>query len=123
MRVPNVPTDVIACPACGETVQQVASATLSLALWQHWNWTCKFRQALASQPEGWQPIASACRICQRHTHAKWHDLAINEVNPVALIQFVESVLPPDSASKIVGYVARVTGIDLEAMRAVLAGER
>jgi hypothetical protein len=31
----------ITCPACGETVQQVSSATLSLALWQHWNWTCQ----------------------------------------------------------------------------------
>jgi hypothetical protein len=30
----------IDCPLCGETVQQVASATLSLALWQHCNWTC-----------------------------------------------------------------------------------
>ena len=30
----------IDCPLCGATVQQVASATLSLALWQHVNWTC-----------------------------------------------------------------------------------
>lgn len=37
------PPTAIDCPACGETVKQVASATLSLALWQHWNWICKFR--------------------------------------------------------------------------------
>jgi hypothetical protein len=33
----------IDCPACGETVKQVSSATLSLALWQHWNWVCAKR--------------------------------------------------------------------------------
>lgn len=33
----------IDCPLCGETVQQVASATLSLALWQHVNWKCSRR--------------------------------------------------------------------------------
>jgi hypothetical protein len=36
----------IECPACGETVKQVASATLSLALWQHYTWTCR-----ATHPE------------------------------------------------------------------------
>lgn len=30
----------IDCPLCGERVAQVASATLSLALWQHVNWVC-----------------------------------------------------------------------------------
>ena len=29
------------CPLCGEQVQQVASATLSLALWQHVQWACR----------------------------------------------------------------------------------
>ncbi len=29
------------CPLCGVTVRQVASATLSLALWQHVNWACE----------------------------------------------------------------------------------
>jgi hypothetical protein len=33
----------IHCPACGLPVAQVASATLSLALWQHWNWACSKR--------------------------------------------------------------------------------
>ena len=59
---PGAPTDILAagppaldaaeqrgqqseidCPVCGETVKQVASATLSLALWQHWNWACPKR--------------------------------------------------------------------------------
>jgi hypothetical protein len=35
----------IDCPLCGVSVEQVASATLSLALWQHVNWVCaKARQ-------------------------------------------------------------------------------
>ena len=34
------PTE-IECPLCGATVKLVASATLSLALWQHVNWVCK----------------------------------------------------------------------------------
>jgi len=29
------------CPFCGVRVQQVASATMSLALWQHVNWVCR----------------------------------------------------------------------------------
>lgn len=33
----------IVCPACGGQVKQVVSATLSLALWQHWNWVCQSR--------------------------------------------------------------------------------
>lgn len=42
----------IECPACGASVPQVASATLSLALWQHWNWACPRRAAEAAPPEG-----------------------------------------------------------------------
>ncbi len=34
----------IDCPLCGVTVKQVASATLSLALWQHVNWVCQSAQ-------------------------------------------------------------------------------
>jgi len=33
-------TPYIDCPLCGVPVQQIASATLSLALWQHVNWCC-----------------------------------------------------------------------------------
>lgn len=43
----------IECPACGEAVKQIASATLSLALWQHWNWVCRDRaQTRHSTPIG-----------------------------------------------------------------------
>lgn len=41
----------IDCPLCGETVKQVASATLSLALWQHCNWTCPKREQSQPRPE------------------------------------------------------------------------
>ena len=34
------PEPEINCPVCGTIVKQVASDTLSLALWQHWNWKC-----------------------------------------------------------------------------------
>lgn len=45
----------IDCPACGASVRQVASATLSLALWQHWEWVCtahekQNREALPPSP-------------------------------------------------------------------------
>lgn len=35
------------CPLCGEAVKQVASATLSLALWQHVNWACRKSPSLS----------------------------------------------------------------------------
>lgn len=41
--VGRVAEPAIACPACGVSVRQVSSATLDLALWQHWNWTCSAR--------------------------------------------------------------------------------
>lgn len=43
---PSPTPDAITCPLCGELVKQVASATLSLALWQHCNWTCVRRNPL-----------------------------------------------------------------------------
>jgi DNA repair exonuclease SbcCD ATPase subunit len=41
-------TPQIDCPLCGVTVKQVASATLSLALWQHVNWVCEKAKEVAS---------------------------------------------------------------------------
>ncbi len=35
----------IGCPLCGKQVNQVASATLSIALWQHTNWACEVVKA------------------------------------------------------------------------------
>lgn len=50
----------IACPVCGEVVKQVASATLDLALWQHYNWVCPKRASLSpSSPQAWEPIETA----------------------------------------------------------------
>lgn len=37
----------ITCPACDVAVHQVASASLDLALWQHWNWVCHARKRVA----------------------------------------------------------------------------
>jgi ssDNA-binding Zn-finger/Zn-ribbon topoisomerase 1 len=34
---PEPPT--IVCPDCGQRIEQVSSATLGRALWQHQNWT------------------------------------------------------------------------------------
>lgn len=55
----------INCPACGETVKTEASATQTLALWQHWNWTCPKRaHAGDAEAQGWQhPVAAEYFIC------------------------------------------------------------
>jgi hypothetical protein len=42
-------TDHITCPLCGVEVKQVASATLSLALWQHVWWVCEEKKALTKR--------------------------------------------------------------------------
>jgi hypothetical protein len=42
------PPESIDCPLCGQLVRQVSSATLSLALWQHFNWC----HTPAAPPEG-----------------------------------------------------------------------
>jgi hypothetical protein len=57
----------IDCPFCGEGVKQVASATLSIALWQHTNWACRVvkefglrtqhRKKVNPQPEAVAPSA------------------------------------------------------------------
>ncbi len=39
----------IDCPLCGVNVKQVASATLSLALWQHVGWVCPKSREAASR--------------------------------------------------------------------------
>jgi len=41
--------NTIACPACATGVKRVASASLDLALWQHWNWNCQTRHALEAE--------------------------------------------------------------------------
>jgi hypothetical protein len=51
-----LPAPTIACPACGIQVKQIASATLDIALWQHWNWTCPKRGAPADLPPTEAPV-------------------------------------------------------------------
>ncbi len=46
-RPPDDTPPWIACPDCGQIVNQVASATLALALWQHQNWVCKGHNPVA----------------------------------------------------------------------------
>lgn len=54
----------INCPLCGETVVQVASATLSLALSQHIRWVCKGREASEARIKEvearWTPSLTWC---------------------------------------------------------------
>ncbi len=71
MTDPEAPRDParaseIDCPACGVTVKQVASATLSLAIWQHWNWVCPKRESTPRADEAgliadWRERATKAR--------------------------------------------------------------
>jgi len=66
-------------------------------------------------------------MCDRHSHAKWHDLAQCDLNPVALLEWIEA-LPYGAGemalkARIMGYILGVTGIDSAAMKAALAAER
>lgn len=65
-------------------------------------------------------------MCDQQSHAKWHDLAEGELDPVALIEWIEA-LPSlgtlATKARIVGYVLGCTGIDYEHMQRVLSAER
>lgn len=52
----------IECPWCGEIVTQVASATLSIALWQHVNWKCNGRPLAHATPSP-ATTRTACINC------------------------------------------------------------
>jgi hypothetical protein len=73
---------------------------------------------------GW---VKRCEVCERLTHAKWHEVAKNDINPVALIQFVERYRNATKVggviTDIVAYVCGVTGIDEPRMRAMLESEQ
>ena len=74
---------------------------------------------------GW---VKRCRMCEKHSHARWHNLAQEHLNPVALLEWidaVEAVHPHAVAVKarIAGYVAGMTGIDRDAMKRALEAER
>lgn len=65
-----------------------------------------------------------CEVCYRQCHAAWHQVARAELNPIALIQFVERLDAGHVLSKaIVGWVLAVTGIDEAKMRAALELEQ
>lgn len=75
---------------------------------------------------GWK---KRCEVCERRSHAKWHEFARGEINPIALIQFIEAIpsnrdgVTADAAcAAIVGYVLAVTSLDDKKMRAELARE-
>ncbi len=81
---------VIDCPLCGTTVKQVASATLSLALWQHVNWVCQSaQQERASVPTRPKVISDLLAVDHtgtvanyiRHLEKRAHRLAsaLNQV--------------------------------------------
>lgn len=59
--------NAIDCPLCGESVKLVASATLSLALWQHVNWTCQ------SSPKALQAQLTAVRAIRDEIAAEAED--------------------------------------------------
>jgi hypothetical protein len=73
------------------------------------------------EADGWRE--KECRVCRGHVHAKWHTLAQCELNPVALIQWLESRQLADVSLPVVRYILAVTGIDYAAMQRVLAEER
>ncbi len=50
-RPPDDTTPWIECPDCRQIVNQVASATLDLALSQHQLWACKVRKVVAPLKE------------------------------------------------------------------------
>ncbi len=68
----------IACPLCGETVRQVASATLDLALWQHVNWTCQRKAAAGEGTDlrAWVQHLTDCEL----RDPEWPDTYVGYVN-------------------------------------------
>jgi NTP pyrophosphatase (non-canonical NTP hydrolase) len=55
----------VSCPACGVPVKQVSSATLSLALWQHWNWSCSYAKRLTTLATVVREVEQACDAAMR----------------------------------------------------------
>lgn len=66
-----------------------------------------------------------CAVCEHQTHAKWHEVARGDINPVALIQFVQALDDGGTGvvSCVVDWVRLMTGIDDAAIRAMLEAER
>lgn len=72
---------------------------------------------------------SDCEICRSQcgvaAHWRWHDYCRAELNPLALVQFIESLPTRDTASSIaiVGYVVAVTGMDYGAAKQAWVDEQ
>lgn len=66
-----------------------------------------------------------CRICRQQNsfvgvgHWAWHNFCQSEINPIALIEFIERNNQADAADKILRYVVAITGMNLKAVRAAL----
>lgn len=67
--------------------------------------------------------ADCCAVCRRQSHAKWHTFCRGEINPVALIEYIEAIKGGSVGDVIIGYVKRVTGLDVPAMQKALDEER
>jgi hypothetical protein len=69
-----------------------------------------------------------CRICRQQNsfsgigHWAWHNYCRAELNPIALIEFIERNRHADAADRILRYVVAVTGMDLKAARLALDEE-
>jgi hypothetical protein len=52
-----------------------------------------------------------CPVCRRVVHAAWHRFAQCEINPIALLHFIQTTpCSPDAGPRIERYVRAVTGI-------------
>lgn len=66
-----------------------------------------------------------CAICRQQNsfsgvgHWAWHDFCRAEINPIALIEFIDRNSQADAADKILRYVVAITGMDLKAVRAAM----
>lgn len=69
---------------------------------------------------GW---SKRCAICEKHTHAKWHEFVTEALNPVALVQMIRSMNEaPEVRSRIVAHILAVTGMDLAAVEIAPAAD-
>lgn len=69
-----------------------------------------------------------CAICRQQNsfsgvgHWAWHRFCRAEVNPIALIAFIDRNSQPDAADKILRYVVAITGMNLKAVRQAMDEE-
>lgn len=66
-----------------------------------------------------------CRVCEQHTHAKWHEVAKGEINPIALLELLDRLNDDGTGviEAIRGWVVIMAGVDVAAMRALVESER